>query len=57
MLFRDMPLSLDNTFAMLDLRYREKQGWMGVEPTVARINDPPTVLKTAEPTRTQPSPQ
>ncbi len=57
MLFRDMTLSLDNTFAMLDLHYREKQGWMGVEPTVARINDPPTVLKTAEPTRTQPSPQ
>ena len=29
---------------------------MGVEPTVARSGDPPTVLKTAEPTGTQPSP-
>lgn len=29
---------------------------MGVEPTVARLSDPPTMLKTAESTGTQPSP-
>ena len=56
---RPHVLSNSDTRAKLDIGWyssrrllqKRKRGWMGIEPTASRFDDPPTALKAAEPTR------